>query len=159
MSPLKKWSRRAGLALSVVFVALQFLRPEKNLGAAESSYDLLVQHPAPPEVKQLLAVACYDCHSNRTRYPWYAEVQPLGWWLAQHVDDAKHALNFSEFSRLTTKRAKSKLEACIDEIEDRKMPLPSYTLTHHDARLSDAQIKMLIAWLEETTERIDAAGR
>lgn len=154
MSPLKKWSRRTGVALAVVFLALQFFRPGKNLGAA-SPRDLLATHAAPPEVKQLLAVACYDCHSNRTRYPWYAEIQPLGWWLAQHVRDGKQALNFSEFAALSAKRKTSKLEACMDVLEAKEMPLPSYTLTHHDARFTDAQIATLVTWLEETVEGLD----
>jgi hypothetical protein len=156
MSRTKKSLRFIGLAIVVVCIALQFFRPEKNLGPATSPLDLLAVHPAPPEIRQLLSTACYDCHSDRTRYPWYAEIQPLGWWLAQHVRDGKQELNFSRFGSLSAKRAKSKLEACIDDLETKTMPLPSYTFTHHDARLSDAQIKSLVAWLEDTIDQVDA---
>jgi hypothetical protein len=142
--------RRAGLALLAVLAALQFFRPEKNLSTVTRPDDLLSLHPAPADVRALLAITCYDCHSNHTRYPWYAEVQPIGWWLAQHVRDGKRELNFSTFGRLSPKRQVSKLEACIDELESKTMPLPSYTFAHRDARLTDTQIATLVAWLEET---------
>lgn len=141
-------------AFGLVLIAIQFIRPAKNLSATPSLHDLTVVQPTPPEVKQLLSVACYDCHSNNTRYPWYAEIQPLGWWLASHVRDGKAELNFSEFGTYPAKKAARKLELAIDEIDGRKMPLPSYRLSHGDARLSDAQIKLLSDWFDETHERI-----
>jgi hypothetical protein len=142
------------VALLLLLVVIQFVRPTKNLSPGPHLQDLTVIHPTPAPVKELLRVACYDCHSNNTRYPWYAEVQPLGWWLKNHVEHGQNELNFSVFGRYTTKQAARKLDACIDEIADRNMPLPSYRLTHRDARLSDAQIQLLSDWFEETRERI-----
>jgi hypothetical protein len=142
------------LGLVLVVVALQFVRPEKNLGAGASKTDLLTLHPAPTEVKQMLQVGCYDCHSDHTRYPWYAEVQPLGWWLAQHVRDGKRELNLSAFGELTKKRQATKLEEMVDVIGRREMPLKSYTLTHRDAVFTDAQIKQITTWLEELRDKV-----
>jgi hypothetical protein len=142
------------LGLLLLLVAIQFVRPAKNQSSAPDPDDVTALHPTPPAVKQLLSVACFDCHSNHTRYPWYAEVQPLGWWLAQHVRDGKRELNFSELGAYKIKTAAGKLDACIDEITDKKMPLPSYRLTHGDARLTDAQIKLLTEWFEETRDAI-----
>lgn len=142
------------LVLGLLFVGIQFVRPAKNLSAAPNPNELTSRHPTPPEVKQLLSTACYDCHSNNTRYPWYAEIQPLGWWLASHVRDGKAELNFSEFGTYDRKKAARRLEMSIDEIDGKKMPLPSYLLTHPDARLSDAQIKLLSDWFDETREAI-----
>jgi hypothetical protein len=142
------------LTLALLFLAIQFFRSPKNLSAAPSPDDLTAIHPTPPAVKEILRVACYDCHSNNTRYPWYAEVQPLSWWLANHISHAQTELNFSEFGTYPAKKAARKLEACVDEIADDKMPLPSYRLTHHDARLSEAQKTLLSDWLEETRELI-----
>lgn len=142
------------LGLLLVVVALQFIRPEKNTSAAIPKTDLLTLHPAPAEVKQLLQVGCYDCHSDHTRYPWYAEVQPLGWWLAWHVRDGKRELNLSAFGDLTKKRQATKLEEMVDVIERRAMPLKSYTITHRDAVFTDAQIKRITTWLEELRDKV-----
>lgn len=142
------------LGLLVLVIAAQFYRPEKNLSASPPKTDLLVLHPAPPEVKQMLQVGCYDCHSDHTRYPWYAEVQPLGWWLAQHVRDGKRELNLSAFGELTRKRQATKLEEMVDLIERREMPLKSYTITHRDAVFTPAQIKQLNGWLEALRDKV-----
>ena len=145
------------IGLLVIFAVLQFIRPAKNLSAAPSPNDLIALHTPPADVKRILENACYDCHSNNTRYPWYAEIQPFGWFLAQHVRDGKQHLNFSEFGRLTPKRAKTRLEDSIDEIAERHMPLDSYTLIHRDARLSDAQIAAFTTWAEATVERLETS--
>ncbi len=136
------------LGLVVLLAAAQFIRPEKNLSAAAGPDDLLAKHPPPPQVRALLQQACYDCHSNNTRYPWYTEVQPVGWWLKWHVDDGKRHLNFSEFGAYSAKRAGKKLEQIADEVEQHGMPLPSYTWMHPGARLTPDEIRLLADWAE-----------
>ena len=142
------------LGLALVFVALQFHRPEKNVQAATPKTDFLVLHPAPPEVKRMLEVGCYDCHSNQTRYPFYAEIMPLGWWLDQHVRDGKAELNLSTFGALPAKTQGTRVEEMIDVIADRSMPLKSYTLTHRDAIFTDEQIKLITDYLDAVREKI-----
>lgn len=142
------------LGLAVVFLGLQFFRPEKNLSAETPKTDLLVLHPAPPEIKQLLQVGCYDCHSDNTRYPFYAEIQPIGWWLADHVNDGKAELNLSRFGSLTPKQQATAVEEMADVILDRSMPLESYTITHRDAIFTDAQIQLLVGWLDTVREKV-----
>jgi hypothetical protein len=142
------------LGCFVAFVAIQFVRPAKN-DAPVGPDDLASKYPPPPEVKQLLEAACYDCHSNHTRYPWYAQVQPTGWWLASHINDGKRELNFSEFASYTEHRRAKKLQAISDEVTDHSMPLKSYTWVHRDAKLTDAQIKLLADWAESLAEKIE----
>src|SRR5476651_1353247 len=137
-----------------VFGALQFFRPAKNDMPAGPD-DLAAKYPPPPAVKQMLETACYDCHSNHTRYPWYAQVQPVGWWLASHINDAKEQLNFSEFASYTEHRRAKKLQSLSDEVTDRSMPLPSYTWIHRDAKLTDAQIMLLADWAEALADKIE----
>lgn len=144
------------LGLGAVFVAIQFVRPEKNDSPAGP--DDLVAHYAPPaEVRQILETACYDCHSNRTRYPWYAQVQPVGWWLASHINDGKDELNFSEFAAYSEHRRAKKLLSVSDEVTERSMPLKSYTWIHRDAKLTAAQIKTLADWAEALADKIEPA--
>lgn len=143
------------LGLALAFFAIQFIRPAKNLAPGPAGQnDLLVRHPAPPEVKRLLEVGCYDCHSNQTRYPWYVAVQPVASWLAHHVAEGKDHLNFSEFGAYSVRTQAKKLDALVDEVETRGMPLKSYTWTHRDAVFTDAQIKALVAWAEALHEKL-----
>ena len=142
------------LGLLVLLLAIQFIRQPKNLGPAAGPDDLIVRTAPDPEIRRLLENSCYDCHSNRTRYPWYAEVQPVGWWLASHVNEAKGKLNFSTFGQYTPKRAAHKLEQSADEITEGGMPLSSYKLAHPAARLTPAQQKLLANWFGLERARI-----
>ena len=153
-SPAVKLLKRILLVLAVVFVAIQFVRPARNIAAQPSANDITARYPTPPAVKQLLAAACYDCHSNSTRYPWYANVQPMAWWLADHVAEGKQNLNFSEFAAYAPKKAVVKLEDLVDLVNKGEMPLASYRLAHADARLTIEQRKLLTDWADGVRERI-----
>jgi len=130
----------------IVLLALQAIRPEKNVSTAIQSKDISTQVATPPSIKRILETACYDCHSNNTRYPWYAEVQPVGWILANHVRSGKRHLNLSEFAALPNEKAKRKLKQIAEEVSQHEMPMSSYTWMHSDAKLTEAQVKELSAW-------------
>ena len=143
-----KLLKRILLVLVLLFIAIQFIRPEKNIADRPSGNDIADHYPTPPAVRQLLAAACYDCHSDTTRYPWYANIQPVGWWLASHVRDGKKHLNFSAFATYSPKRAAHKLDELTDELADNEMPLASYKLGHPDARLTPGQTRLLTDWAD-----------
>lgn len=134
--------------LLVVFIVIQFFRPAKNRTEAASPASIARLYPVPDSVARLLQVACNDCHSNNTRYPWYAEVQPVAWWLANHVEEGKRELNFDAFGTYSLRRQYHKLEETIEMVKDGAMPLESYTWLHRNARLSDADKRTLSAWAD-----------
>ena len=98
----------------------------------------------------ILQTSCFDCHSNYTNYPWYTNIQPIGWWLNHHVDEGKEELNFSEFESYSLKRKLHKLEEIKEMVEEGEMPLSSYTLIHGDTKLSPEQKEILYTWVTET---------
>jgi hypothetical protein len=146
------------LVVALAFVAIQFIRPARNIAPQPSPSDITALYPTPPAVKQLLAVACYDCHSDTTRYPWYANIQPVAWWLSDHVKEGKRGLNFSAFGKYSPEKATDKLEELVDEINDGEMPLASYKITHADARLTADQKRQLADWADTVRKRILAAN-
>lgn len=143
---MKKLFRLSCVALPAVLVLLQLWRPARNESAVAGPDDINVKHPVPARVSEVLHRACYDCHSNNTRYPWYAQVQPVRWWLDSHINDGKRHLNFSTFGSYAPKRAGKKLDEIIDEVEQHTMPLRSYTWAHAEARLSPEEIKLVTTW-------------
>lgn len=145
------------IGLLALFVIIQFFRPERNLSGDET-YGLETKYTVPAEVKGLLKGACNDCHSNYTRYPWYASVQPVAWWLANHVNDGKRHLNFSSFTNRRIAFQNHKLEETAEMLEKKEMPLPSYTYLglHPDAKLSDAQRQTLINWAHDQMDQLKA---
>jgi hypothetical protein len=97
-------------------------------------------------VAGILQRACNDCHSNNTHYPWYTNIQPVGWWMQHHVNEGKEELNFSEFGTYTAKRQNHKMEEVAEQIKKGEMPLNSYLWIHKDAKLSDQEKEILISW-------------
>ena len=139
--------------LLIVFIVLQAFRPAKN-NSGDKSKDISLSYPVPDSVATILDKACNDCHSNNTRYPLYAEVQPLGWWLNDHVKDGKKHFNLNEFSGYRIARQYKKLEECIEQVKEGEMPLESYTVIHSEARLTDAEKQTLYSWCEAVRDSI-----
>ncbi|MCB0458716.1 MAG: heme-binding domain-containing protein [Flavobacteriaceae bacterium] len=135
------------IALVILLVGIQFYRPAKNISEETPTTDFLVVNNADESMATLIKNACYDCHSNNTNYPWYSEVAPFSWWIADHVKHGKEELNFSEWSTFTEKKKNHKLKEIIEEVEKRKMPLESYLPMHPEANLTDDQIKQLTDWV------------
>jgi hypothetical protein len=142
------------IALLGVLIFIQFIKPVKNQSDAVTPNDIFANFQTADSTKQLIRTACYDCHSNNTVYPWYAEIQPISWWLADHVKEGKSELNFSEFASYKPKKADHKLEEVIEMIQEGEMPLKSYTLIHDNAKLSDGQKKAIITWAEGLRSQI-----
>lgn len=138
-----KTGKKILLILLGVFVVMQFFRITKTNAPVVASNDFITITNPNTEIRTLLESACYDCHSNQTRYPWYAEVAPVSWWLQDHVNEGKEHLNFSVWGTYSDKRADHKLEECAEEVEHAEMPLNSYTWTHSDAKLTAEQRELL----------------
>lgn len=137
------------IVLLVVLVVIQFIRPEKNRATAVSENDITAYYTVPENVQSILKKACYDCHSNNTEYPWYANIQPIGWWLQDHINEGKEELNFSEFGTYSAKKAAHKMEEVGEMVEEEEMPLESYTLIHKGAVLTHEEAETLIKWSKQ----------
>jgi hypothetical protein len=139
--------RKIGVLLLILLVVMQFIQPKKNISEGLSEGDISKVYTLPAGLHETLVNKCYDCHSNNTRYPWYFNVQPIGWWLAAHVHDGKENLDFSEFKSYETKKAMHKLEEIGEVIEDGSMPLKAYTLFHEDSKITTEEEKIITLWL------------
>lgn len=135
--------------LLVVFVIAQFFGPEKNEGELTALNVFLTETNPNEQVKQILKESCFDCHSNKTRYPWYFNVTPVNYWIADHIEHGKGELNFSNWSEYSLKRKEHKMEEAWEEIEKKEMPLESYTWTHGEAKLTDEQITAVVNWAKQ----------
>ena len=134
------------LFLLVVFVIAQFFGPEKNEGEITSIETFMAETNPPEDVKKILKETCFDCHSNTTRYPWYFNVTPVNYWIADHIEHGKKKLNFSKWAEYSLKRKEHKMDEVWEEVKKKEMPLDSYTWTHGDANLTDEQIEAIVNW-------------
>ena len=138
--------RRILIALLVILLIIQFFHPARNAAQGEQPNHISTIYAVPSEVKNILEKTCNDCHSNNTVYPWYSKVQPVDWWLTDHINEGKRELNFDEFTTYNLRRQYHKLDEVMKQVKDGEMPLNSYTWIHNDARLSDEQKNSIINW-------------
>lgn len=144
------------IGLLVVLVIIQFIRPAKNINTASQPNDIAVAMAVPNDVQVILHKACYDCHSNNTSYPWYANIQPVYWWLNNHVEEGKDELNFSEFGTYKLKRKLKKFNEISGEVTDGEMPLESYTWIHKEAKLTQEEANKIINWANLMAKKVEA---
>ncbi len=128
--------------LGVLFVLIQAVPYGR-----EHSNPPVAKEPAwdSPRTRELVVRACFDCHSNETRWPWYSHVAPFSWLVTHDVTEGREKLNFSEFDR-----RQRKAREAAEEVREGEMPLWTYLLAHSEARLSDAEKADLIRGLEAT---------
>ena len=140
----------------IAFIVIQFFRPEKNVSAQTSSNDITLLYPIPGDVKTILNKACNDCHSNNTKYPWYSQIQPVAWWLDDHVKEGKKHLNFSEYASYRLRKQYHKMEEVQETVEENFMPLESYTWVHKDAVLTKEEKDKIITWSRAIRDTMEA---
>lgn len=128
----------------LVLIVMQFFRPERNDGGYETVIAFEEETKPTPQVASILKTQCYDCHSDQTQYPWYAEVSPISWWLRDHIDHGKSHFDVSSWEEYSVKKKDHKLEELIEMVEDGEMPLDSYTWIHGDLAPEDK--KALLQW-------------
>ena len=145
---MKRFFKGFLLVLLVIFIIIQFFHSPKNQSYATDPQDISTQYPVVASVQNILIKACYDCHSNHTRYPWYNNIQPVAWWLNNHIQNGKKMLNFSIFTSYSVGKQFKKLDDITNEIKGGGMPLSSYTLIHRNAILSDSEKVLLYGWVD-----------
>jgi hypothetical protein len=138
------------LAIIVVtgFVAIQFFGIDKTNPPINPAETLEAAVSVSPDISQILVRSCNDCHTNSTTYPWYANIQPVGWFLKNHIDDGQRKLNFSVFKTYPAKKQVKKLGEICEEVQTKEMPLPSYLWIHRSSVMSESDIKTLCEWTE-----------
>ncbi len=138
----RKWWSRIALGLVVAFLAIQLIpygRDHTNPPVTgEPAWDA-------PETRALARQACFDCHSNETAWPAYANIAPASWLVQRDVDEGRAVLNFSEWTR-PQEEAKEAAEVVLET----EMPPAAYLLVHAHARLSTADRNLLAQGLART---------
>ena len=147
------------IALACGFVLMQFARPAQTNPGADAARAVEAHLNVTPEVQAIFARACDDCHSNRTRWPWYSQVAPVSWWLTEHVNHGRRHLNFSDWARYNEREAAYLLDDICKTTKAGFMPLSSYTLMHRDAVLTPQDVGTLCAWAQGERQRLAARAQ
>ncbi len=154
----KVWQVMRGLVVVMgrLFVAAQFSRPARTNPKEDQSLALQAHVQVGPQVAAILDRSCNDCHSNKTRWPWYSNVAPVSWLVIDHVNHGRSHLNFSEWGRYNQREAEGMLSEICKEVKSGAMPMSSYTPLHPGSKLSPDDVKTLCDWTNAERERIGA---
>lgn len=144
------------LVLLGLFILIQFHRPPLNVTNAAQPNDIRQVYPVPAPVQSLLDKACIDCHTNNTIYPWYAQIQPVRFWLNRHVKEGKQELNFNDFKTYEPRLQYRKMAEVIKQVKEDEMPLYSYTLVHTNAGLNATEKRQIIDWAQSIRDTLKA---
>lgn len=139
-------SKLVFMVLLAVLLLIQLVRPQKNTSASPAGKAFVDTFKVGKQVDAILAVSCYDCHSNNTNYPWYSEIQPMAWLMDKHVKEGKEKLNFDELPSYGPRKLNSKFTQITKQVEQGKMPLNSYLWMHGGARLSMEDKKLFVEY-------------
>lgn len=150
---MKKWLKRIGIVLLIAFIGIQFIRIDYINPPVNEGEDLFAVEEAPAHVEKLIRDACYDCHSNESKYPWYTQIAPVSWWVQDHIDHGRDELNYSKWGTFDHDRKRKKNDQSMDLLEKGDMPLYNYVWMHSEADLSEADKAELIAWFKEQNQK------
>jgi Haem-binding domain len=143
--------KRTLLVTAAGLLVAQFVGPRRTNPPSDPAKSLARKTSIPRDVDAILTRSCRNCHSNETRWPWYAYVAPPSWSVIGHVNEGRAHLNFSDWTHSSEEGA-DLLDGVCKEIRRGRMPVPSYTWIHRDAALSDADKKRLCRWAADAAD-------
>src|SRR5262245_8356690 len=145
-------SRALLLGVGAVLIGSQVVRVQRTNPPVRG--DLL----APPPVQELLREGCYDCHSNRTRWPWYSALAPFSWLIQHDVIEGRRRLNFSEWTDYASdpETAAQKLRQVAKSVTDGNMAPRYYRMLHPRGRLTNEDRGLIARWASDAVRRVSS---
>jgi hypothetical protein len=137
-----------------LFIVIQFFPPAKNDNLVNAQNDIVFKFDIPTAVKKKIVDACYDCHSDKTVYPFYNNVAPVSWIMARDVRKGKAQVNFSEWANYDRKTQIKLLTKICDEVTAHEMPLKGYVFMHSKAVISPKELEDICNWTEKASEQV-----
>ena len=147
----KRWLRVISVVVGLM-IALQFIPVNRTNPPAKA--DLLASVKLDETATQALHAACYACHSHETRWPFYAWIAPVSWWMTRHVREGREHLNLSDWPTDRPWKGRSQLESMAHALRDDSMPPTDYRWLHARARLSDGDRTHLADALQAAADQL-----
>ena len=136
----------AALVVGSALAAAQFIPAKRTDAAAEGALE------APPGVEATLRRACFDCHSDSTRWPWYSRVAPLSWLIIREVNRGRKEVNFSRWGSYYPATRRRKLQWIGRALRERDMPPRFYRVMHPGARLTSTDVAAMQLWISSAPD-------
>jgi hypothetical protein len=149
---MKNFFRGVLFLIMIAVVVLQFIKPEITNPSEDKSKFITAKVRVPETVQRKLEVSCFDCHSYKTKLPWYSNISPIVYLIKRDVEEGREYLNFSTWTDYDREEMIDKLEEIEKKVKDEKMPLFMYKLFHPDAKLSNEEVRLITEWARDSRE-------
>jgi hypothetical protein len=156
---MKPWAKRTLIVLAMLLVGIQFVQPARTNPHEDPAKAIFADATVWQNPPKAIERACLDCHSSRTRWPWYAHVAPVSWLVAHDVAEARENLDFSNWGDYDKAQKSAKLADICKLVKAHSMPLPIYITMHDEAKLTDQERQETCSWAESARARLGAAGK
>ena len=153
---MKKTLRWVFIILVCAFVVIQFIRPARTNPVIDPTQTIESRLQVSPQAEAIFDRSCNDCHSNKTRWPWYTNVAPVSWFVIGHVNDGRSAMNLSAWGGYDKDKQSRRLRDMCEQVQDGEMPLNTYTPLHPGSKLSADDVKTLCDWANAERARLTA---
>jgi hypothetical protein len=150
--------KQAAIVIVAVFAAAQLVRPERTNPTTDVSRTIQARMPTGSGLVTVLDRSCRDCHSNGTVWPWYTQVAPLSWLMAQAVREGRNVVNFSEWAAYQPAQQRLLLALSCEDATNGKMP-GAYTLLRPETRLSPQDVETICAAARQADSRAAGGSR
>ncbi len=144
------------ILLAAGFAIIQFFRMAKTNPAIDPTQTIESRLQVSPQAEAIFDRSCNDCHSNKTRWPWYSNVGPVSWLVISDVNDARKVMNLSEWGAYDKDKQSRRLRGMCEQVQDGQMPLSIYTPLHPGSKLSAEDKQTLCDWANSERARISS---
>jgi len=132
----------------LILIVIQFVPVDRQNPVYDDGMDLLIAYNAPEEVREIIHISCYDCHSNKTVWPWYSYLAPVSFVIAENVVQGRDNLNFSEWGFYEEEDKVSILKQMKKVLEKNAMPLSGYVKLHTHAEMTAERKALILDWID-----------
>jgi cytochrome c len=143
----------AGLVTVGASLALAHVHPFRDAGlfaGRVADAPILNNSQVPGNVRVILVEKCADCHSMQTRSPFYGRLAPASWLMERDINRGREAMNLSHWDNYSADQQQILVAKIAHETKSHQMPLPQYLMIHWNARVNDAEIRVIADWAHGT---------
>jgi len=144
------------LGAGLVVAISAFVHPFGKVKAQSYDKPLFAGAQIDPEVLQIFERSCQNCHSERTEWPWYSYIAPIGWFIEKDVQQGRDHMDFSRWDEYDRGSQRDILTRMSAVLRTRQMPLPRYLILHPSSKLSEGEITMIDEWTQKERLRLKA---
>lgn len=107
------------------------------------------------DVKPIFQKKCFDCHSQKTNYPWYHKIPGVKQLIESDIKEGLEHIDFEPGFPFKSHATPSEdLDEILEVIEKNDMPPMSYRIMHPSSKLTEPEKEIIKKWVQAAKETL-----